>query len=243
METELGLAGRRVLVAGAAGGIGAATARLAARLGARVALADRDARVRALAAEPGMAAAAASAHLADLARPEAVRALAAEVGPVDALVHAAGICPFDDWLEDGFDAALDEVLAVNLKSAVHLARAVLPGMMARGEGRIVLVGSVAARMGGLIAGPHYVAAKGGLHALVRWLARRGGPRGVTVNGVAPASIATPMMAGQPVDLARVPLGRMGEPEEVAWPILFLCSPAAGYVTGAVLDVNGGVFMG
>ena len=84
--------------------------------------------------------------------------------------------------------------------------------------------------------------KGGLHALVKWLAQRGGPDNVLVNGVAPASTETPMIAGQPVDLSRIPLRRRSQPEEIAWPIAFLCSEAASYITGAMLDVNGGVFM-
>jgi NAD(P)-dependent dehydrogenase (short-subunit alcohol dehydrogenase family) len=79
-----------------------------------------------------------------------------------------------------------------------------------------------------------------VHALVKWLARQAAPHGVLVNGIAPASVSTPMMAGQPVDLERIPLGRMAAPEEIAAPVAFLCSPAASYICGAVLDVNGGV---
>jgi NAD(P)-dependent dehydrogenase (short-subunit alcohol dehydrogenase family) len=105
-----------------------------------------------------------------------------------------------------------------------------------------MVGSLAGKTGGLIAGPHYAASKGGLHALVKWLARQAAPHDVLVNGVAPASVKTPMMRDQPVDLARIPLGRMAEPEEIAWPIAFLCSAASRYVCGVVLDVNGGVHM-
>ena len=134
------------------------------------------------------------------------------------------------------------MIAVNLKAPLQMARAVMPGMAARGWGRIVLVGSVAGRVGGLIAGPHYVASKGGLHALVKWLAKRGGPQNVLVNGIAPASTETPMMLGQPVDLAQIPLRRKSQPEEIAWPIAFLCSPAASYICGTILDVNGGVAM-
>jgi NAD(P)-dependent dehydrogenase (short-subunit alcohol dehydrogenase family) len=115
-------------------------------------------------------------------------------------------------------------------------------MQARHSGRIVLVGSLAGRTGGLIAGAHYAASKGGLHTLVRWLARRAAPHGVLVNGIAPASVETPMMQDQPVDLARIPVGRMAKPEEIAAPIAFLCAPAASYLCGAVLDVNGGVLM-
>ena len=106
----------------------------------------------------------------------------------------------------------------------------------------MLVGSLAGRMGGLIAGPHYVASKGAVHALVKWLARQAGPHNVLVNGVAPASVETPMMRGRPVDLSRIPLGRMARPDEVAWPIAFLCSAAASYICGAMVDVNGGVYM-
>jgi NAD(P)-dependent dehydrogenase (short-subunit alcohol dehydrogenase family) len=233
------LSGTTVLVTGAASGIGAVTARCAAACGARVHLADLSEAVAARVEEIGRAA---TAHLCDIAEPGEIEALLRAVGPVDALVHAAGICPFDDWLEPGFPEALDRVLAVNLKSAVHLARAILPGMIERRRGRIVLVGSLAGKTGGLIAGPHYAAAKGGLHALVKWLAQQGGPHGVLANGVAPASIETPMMAGRPVDTGRIPLRRKGLPEEVAWPIVFLCSPAASYVAGVVLNVNGGVSM-
>ena len=86
-------------------------------------------------------------------------------------------------------------MAVNVHGPIHAARAFLPGMIARRRGRIVLVGSLAGRMGGLIAGPHYVASKGAVHALVKWLARQAAPHGVLVNGIAPASVATPMMDG------------------------------------------------
>jgi NAD(P)-dependent dehydrogenase (short-subunit alcohol dehydrogenase family) len=235
------LSSRNVMIVGADGGIGRATARVAASLGARLALADRH-RPDALCAELRAGGAQAQAYACDVASRPQIEATVAAAGPVDALVYLAAVCPFDDWTREGWDEAFERVIAVNLKGAVDAARAVLPGMQARGWGRIVLVGSVAGRMGGLIAGAHYVASKGGLHALVKWLAQRGGPHNVLVNGVAPASTETPMIAGQPVDLSRIPLGRKAAPEEVAWPIAFLCSDAASYVCGAVLDVNGGVHM-
>jgi NAD(P)-dependent dehydrogenase (short-subunit alcohol dehydrogenase family) len=172
-----------------------------------------------------------------------MEAIAAEAGDVDALVLTAALCPWDDdWQAADWDAGFERVMAVNVLAPIHAARAFLPGMIARRRGRMVLVGSLAGKMGGLIAGPHYVASKGGVHALVKWLARQTAPHNVLVNGVAPASVGTPMMEGRPVDLARIPLGRMAEPEEVAWPIAFLCSAAASYVCGVVLDVNGGVYM-
>ena len=169
--------------------------------------------------------------------------IAGEVGPIDALVLNAALCPWDeDWLAPEWDASFERVMAVNVLGPIHAARAFLPGMIERRSGRIVLVGSLAGRMGGLIAGPHYVASKGGVHALVKWLARQAAPHDVLVNGIAPASVETPMMQDQPVDLARIPLGRKARPEEIAWPIAFLCSAAASYICGAVLDVNGGVYM-
>jgi NAD(P)-dependent dehydrogenase (short-subunit alcohol dehydrogenase family) len=229
------LAGQLIVVTGAASGIGAATARVCASLGAMVVAVDA-APIR---AGTGVA----EAVRLDVRDRAAVEALAARQGAVDALVVSAAICPFDDWQDEGWDAVLDRVLDVNVKGAIHCARAFMPGMMARGSGRMVLVGSLAGKTGGLIASAHYPASKGGLHALVRWLAQRGGPAGVQVNGVAPASIETPMMAGRPVDLGRIPLRRMGSAAEVAWPIAFLCSGAASYVCGTVLDVNGGVWMG
>jgi NAD(P)-dependent dehydrogenase (short-subunit alcohol dehydrogenase family) len=95
-----------------------------------------------------------------------VEAVAASAGAVDALVLGAGICPWDDWQEPGWDEVFERVVAVNLHGPIHFARAYLPAMSRRGHGRMVLIGSVAGRMGGLVASAHYVASKGGLHALV-----------------------------------------------------------------------------
>jgi NAD(P)-dependent dehydrogenase (short-subunit alcohol dehydrogenase family) len=236
------LLGRRALLIGAGGGIGQATAALFAQLGADLVLVDRrpPEDVADRARPSGRDVLALGCDVADDA---ALDELAAKAGHVDILVYLAAICPWDDWTEPGWDEVFDRVIDVNLRAPLRLARALLPAMAGRRYGRIVLVGSVAGRMGGLIAGPHYVASKGGLHALVKWLAQRGGPANVLVNGIAPASTETAMIAGQPVDVGRIPLRRKAEPEEVAWPIAFLASDAASYVCGTVLDVNGGIHMG
>jgi NAD(P)-dependent dehydrogenase (short-subunit alcohol dehydrogenase family) len=242
MRSAFDLSGRRVLITGASGGIGGATARICASLGAEVILVDiahADAIADAIRAAGG----AVEVRRADVSKRAEVERIAASAGAVDGLVLNAAICPWeDDWQTAEWDESFERVMAVNVLGPIHAARAFLPGMMARRRGAIVLVGSLAGRMGGLIAGPHYVASKGGVHALVKWLARQAAPHGVLVNGVAPASVATPMMSGCPVDLTRIPLGRKAEPEEIGWPIAFLCSDAASYICGVVLDVNGGVYM-
>jgi NAD(P)-dependent dehydrogenase (short-subunit alcohol dehydrogenase family) len=241
MSAAFSLQGQRILITGAASGIGAAAARICASLGAEVALLDLagcETVAATIAAEGG----AASCFSADVADRAAIEKIVAGLGRVDGLVCSAALCPWEDWLDDGWDESFARVMNVNLLGPIHCARALLPGMIERRHGRIVLVGSLAGRMGGLIAGPHYVASKGGLHALVKWLAKKGGPHNVLVNGVAPASVETAMMSGQPVDLSRIPLGRKAEPDEVAWPIAFLCSAAASYICGTVVDVNGGVYM-
>ena len=236
------LSGQRILVTGAAAGIGAATAKVCASLGAELVLVDiaDSGRVADGIARTGGVATVCRADVSSRAEAERI---AGDVGALDALVLNAAICPWgEDWTAPDWDASFERVLAVNVLGPIHFIRAFLPGMMERNYGRIVAVGSLAGRNGGLIAGPHYVASKGGVHALVKWLARQAGPHGVLVNGVAPASVATSLMADQPVDLARIPLGRMAQTDEVAWPIAFLCSAAASYISGAVIDVNGGVYM-
>ncbi|PHK96048.1 short-chain dehydrogenase [Pseudoroseomonas rhizosphaerae] len=231
------LAGQTVLITGAGGGIGSATARLCAGQGARLVLADLMAPEE-IAARIGPAARDAACHRLDISQRPAVEALVAEAGPVDALIDMAAICPFDDWMAEGWDDSLRRVMEVNIHGPINLTRALLPGMAARGRGRIVLCGSVAGWMGGVASGPHYAFSKGGLHAFTRWLARRGAPQGVLVNAIAPGPVETPMTAGQGYRPEQFPLGRMATAEEIAAAAVFLAGPGAGYVSGAVLDVNG-----
>ena len=237
MTHAFDLSNMRIAISGAGGGIGSATARLTAELGAEVMLSDLEAPA-ALADElraPGRPAEAAALDVTDRG---AVEAWAQACGAVDAFIDCAAICPFDDWEEDGWDEVAERVFATNLRGPLNLTRAFMAGMVARKRGRMALVSSVAGRFGGIRAAPHYVMAKGGIISFVRWLARKGAPHDVLVNAVAPAPVATPMIEGVAFDAGGFPLRRVAEPEEIAGPLAFLVSPAASYVSGVVLDVNG-----
>lgn len=230
------LTGQRVLITGAGGGIGSATARLCSSLGAETILTDLTA-PKALAAEVG-----GKALALDVTDRAATEALVAGEERIDAIVANAGICPWDDWENQGWDEMFARVMDVNVLSVFHIVRAAMPGMMARGSGRIVVITSVAGRVGGVKAAPHYVTAKGGLNSFVKWAAKRGAASGVLVNAVAPGPVRTAMTADQSFEMAGIPVGRLAEPEEIAGPVAFLLSPASAYVCGTVIDVNGGIYM-
>ncbi|MCF6108434.1 SDR family NAD(P)-dependent oxidoreductase [Mesorhizobium muleiense] len=247
--TQAGLAfslkGQRVLVTGAAGGICAAVARACFDLGAEVLLTDiRSCEELSFAlSRNGRPAPRLEV---DIARVEAPEELARWAGEIDALVLGAGVYRPIDWDHDSFEEELALALDTNLKAPMRMARAFADRMATSGRGRIVLIGSVAALTGGTFpgVGPHYAVSKGGLHTLVRYLAARYTSAGVLVNGVAPGTIDTPMLKDLDLRpaLAKQPLKRAARPEEVAWPIAFLCSPAASFIAGAILDVNGGNYV-
>jgi len=231
---------RRILITGAAGAIGAASARACAELGASLILTDLRA-PDALGDELRTTGTSVTSHALDVTDRPAVERLVGEAGRVDALVAVAGFCPWDDWLEPGWDDVFRRTIDVNLLGVIHAARACLPVMQRQRGGRMVLVSSVAARIGGMRASPHYVGAKAGVHGFVKWLARQAAPD-VLVNAVAPGATISAMTEGQTFETGTIPLQRMARPEEIAWPIAFLCSDASSYVCGTILDVNGGVFM-
>ena len=236
------------LVTGGSGGIGAAVARALAAQGAAVAVhyhRGRDA-AESLVAELDDAVALGADLESPSAADELVAAATERLGPVTILVNNAGLMT-DARVEDMPDALLEEALTVHLAAAFRLCRAAIPGMRAGGWGRIVNVSSQAALMGSA-AHAHYAAAKAGLHGLTFSLAKELAPHRITINLVVPGRIRTAMLdersAGREAEwLAQTPLGRLGTPEEVAAAVAFLASEQASYVTGAALNVSGGLFMG
>jgi 3-oxoacyl-[acyl-carrier protein] reductase len=178
---------------------------------------------------------------------ECAARVASELGPVDILVNNAGILS-NNKAQATADDEWRRVVAVNLDGAFYWSRAVLPSMKERRWGRIVNVSSLAAKTGGLTAGTAYATTKGALASLTFSLARESAAYGVTVNGIAPAYVRTPMVTDQLDEqqrraiLAQIPVGRFCEPEEFAHAVRFLVSPLSGFITGEVLDLNGGLHM-
>ena len=241
------LDGKAALVTGASGGIGAAIARALHAQGARVVLSGtrRDA-LDALAAELGEGAAACPADLRDPGAADALIAAAeAAFGPLHVLVNNAGLT------RDGLALRMKDedfalVLDLDLAAPFRLARAALRGMVRRRAGRIIGIGSVVGATGN--AGQaNYAAAKAGLMGLTKALAQEVASRGITVNLVAPGFIETAMTDAlgeeqRKAAAGRIPLGRLGQPEDVAAAVLYLASDEAAWVTGATLHVNGGMAM-
>lgn len=227
-----GLEGRTALVTGAGGAIGSAVARQLGDLGARVVAAD-------LTAPAGVGHLSVAMDVSSEASVVAAFEQAeSDVGPVDVLVNAAGVFRIES-LETMSRESWDLVVDVNLTGFFLTARQVLPGMAARGFGRVVEIGSSAGKTGGALNVGAYAAAKAGAMALTKSLAKEYARHGVTVNALAPAMIDTPMIDDMR-DLAdRIPVGRLGTVDDVAAVVSFLASDHASFITGEIVDVNGG----
>jgi NAD(P)-dependent dehydrogenase (short-subunit alcohol dehydrogenase family) len=240
IDRLLDFTGRRVLVTGAASGIGAATAELFAAHGATLVLADRQAdALKARAAALG-----AGAHTYDQADAASIEWLAESAGAVDVLVNNAGILEVGPLL-DMSPATVRRVLDVDLLGHILVMRAVARGMVDRRRGAIVNTGSQLA-FAGAATRAVYAAAKAAITQVTKSAAVEWAPLGVRVNCIAPGRTLTPLTAhvlADPVEFARglehIPAGRFGQPEDIARAILFLASDAADYVTGATLVVDGG----
>jgi NAD(P)-dependent dehydrogenase (short-subunit alcohol dehydrogenase family) len=248
-ETRQRLAGRAVVVTGATRGIGRSIALACAREGAAVVVNGRDeAAGHAVLAEIAALGAPAAWHAADLGRVADARALVdaarARFGRIDVLVNNAGVFERRPALEME-EGEWDRLLDVNLKGAFFCAQAAARIMRERGQGgAIVNVASDAAWSGGINPCAHYAASKAGMVSITRSLARELAPHRIRVNAVAPGLITTDMggAAGSTLPDLRIPLGREGTPDEVAACVVFLASDEASYVTGANLNLSGGLFL-
>lgn len=238
------------LVTGSGRGIGRATAESLLARGARVVINDLDAdRAIATASELGANAVAMPADVSSkFAVSEMVNTIVERFGRLDILVNNAGMdhaAPITDIEEDEWD----RFMAVNLKSVYLCSKAVLPVMIERQAGRIVNVSSLVARQGALNGGIHYATTKAGILGFTRTLARQVAKHGITVNAVAPGVIDTELIRENVAPATReqlikaIPLGRIGTIKNVGDTIAFLTSDEAEYITGATIDINGGLWMG
>lgn len=241
------LEGKTAVVTGGAGAIGSAIAVELARAGAQVAVLDLlPEAAEALASRIGYGAVAVGV---DLAVESSTRAGAEKVlqhfGSVDILVNNAGILSNHKMA----DTSIEEwrrVNIVNVEAAFLLAQIFLPGMRSKRWGRVINISSYAAKSGGLTAGTAYSVSKSAMIGLTFSIARETAGQGVTSNAIAPAYVMSPMVSEQLNDqqraaqLAQIPVGRFCEPQEVAHTVSFLASPLAGFITGEVIDMNGGL---
>ena len=254
VEPYKDLAGAVALVTGASSGIGAATAELLAECGADVAItwnANRDGADATLAAIQKTGRRGVSIQV-DLRSPEAayelVRRAAEELGPIQVLVNNAGSLVARKRAAELTPALWDEVMNLNLKSALLCTQAVMASMKERRRGSIINIASIAGRNGGGPGAVAYATAKGALITLTKGLAKELAPHGVRVNAVSPGVIDTPFheVFSTPEMMQNfvkgIPLGRVGTSREVAHAIVFLASEASSYIVGETIEVNGGQLM-
>ncbi len=245
------LKNRVAIVTGAARGIGKAIALTFVREGARIALVDVDRdRLDLLKDEISKNKGEALSLPCDITQSPQVKEMVNQVqevfGRVDILVNNAGIIR-RGTIETVTEEDWDRVIEVNLKGTFNCCKAVFGIMKQQGYGKIVNISSIAGKMGDITSAPGYGPSKAGIDALTKTLARQLAPYGINVNGVAPHAIETEMSAQWSEErrreiIASIPLGRLGKPEDVAEAVLFLVSDEASFITGEILDVNGGALM-
>jgi 2-hydroxycyclohexanecarboxyl-CoA dehydrogenase len=244
-----GLSGKVVVITGAGRGMGLAMAERLAAEGARVAVTDVDGDAALAAAKALDGAAGFRLDITDAAEVSArIDEIRAALGPIDALVNNAGwdqLSPFLDTDEDLWDRIID----INLRGPIRVTKAVLPGMVERRQGRIVNISSDAGRVGST-GEAVYSACKAGIVGFSKTVAREMAKHNITVNAICPGPTATPLLQSMVGDHEKlieslkrgIPLGRLGEPEDVAGAVAFMVSDDAGFITGQTLSVSGGLTM-
>jgi 3-oxoacyl-[acyl-carrier protein] reductase len=254
VENYLDLSGKIALITGASSGIGAATATVFAKLGTRVAIAYGKNREGATQVQRGIVNSGGKAIVieADMRQSEQVHSLVARVtdqlGPIDILVNNAGSLVQRMKLLETTEELWDEIMNLNLKSAMLCSQAVAKSMMDRKSGSIINVVSIAGRNGGGPGAGAYATAKGALITFTKSMAKELAPFGIRVNGVSPGVIDTPFHEAFSTPemirnfVAQIPLGRMGKSDEIAKVIAFLASDAASFVIGETIEANGGQLM-
>lgn len=248
---ETGLTGKIALLTGGAGAIGGAIGHALISEGVTVAIADRDPdAVQSLVAALRAAGGRALGVQADLTREADVATMIETVlqssGRLDVLVNCLGIfqaVPLESLALEDWQRVLD----VNLTGVFLCCKAALPVMRAQRSGRIINIASLAGQVGGLAAGANYSVSKAGVACLTKSVARALGNCGVTVNTINPGPVDSPMVDAWPpgqreIQLERIPLARLGRPEDIAHAVVFLASEGAGYIHGTHLDINGGLHM-
>ena len=245
------LEGKIAVVTGGARGIGKAISQTLAKEGAHVILCDLDYKsAQSTANDIQNQGFVASAVKMDVSRGEEVKRVFEDIlskyARVDILINNAGICsltPFEEISEEEWD----KVISVNLKGTFLCSQKVTRAMISQRGGKIVNIASLAGKVGGIVVGAHYSAAKAGIICLTKSLAKRMAPYGVNVNAVAPGPIKTEMTEAWPEEQKEkfrrsIPLGHFGNPQDVAETVLFLVSDRARFITGEIIDVNGGILM-
>lgn len=243
---------RVAIVTGATSGIGASIAKALADCGCKIAIVGRnEERAKKVLSEIVSNNGEADIFLGDISSAEACQKIAEEVtdkfGGIDILVNCAGILTASKIWEIT-EEEWNNVLSSNLSSTFFMIQKCLPWLREANEGRIINVSSNAGRMGGYENSQSYTASKGGIIAITMGIARQLAPEGITVNVVCPGTTRTEMSKEYDEEkmtrlLSRIPIGRLGKPEDTAAAVCYFASKESGFVTGAILDINGGMYMG